>query len=185
MSEPCRVDTSTYTNSTHSPTHPRTQTPHMHTTSEDLQIEMPCKLSVSQLCALLQELSTHTSSTMQLWTSTVPGYAHPHRQANTQYRIIPNSRGTSFSQISRSNRPSRKYILANILLNHTNIHNQAAIREIKNATYPSKLQFAKYSPRENERLYGVHKTMAVGRVVQMLIVPILTQGWTSSGAIAP
>ena len=40
---------------------------------------------------------------------------------------------TLFSPILQSNRPSRKYILANILLNHTNIHNQAAIRKIKNA----------------------------------------------------
>ena len=47
------------------------------------------------------------------------------------YRIISNFRGTVFSWISRSNRPSRKYILANILLNHSSIHNQLPFAKLK------------------------------------------------------
>ena len=46
------------------------------------------------------------------------------------YLVISNFRGTLFLQILRSNWPSQKYIFANILLNHTIIHNQGAIHQL-------------------------------------------------------
>ena len=78
------------------------------------------------------------------------------------YRIISHFRGTLFSRISRSNWPSRKYILANILLNHTNICNQGALRKIQIMKYPSKRQFANIHPAKI-RDYTVHVSKCVSK----------------------
>ena len=60
-----------------------------------------------------------------------------------------NIRKSIFSQSLQGSRLRENLSPANILLNHTNIHNQATIREIIITKYPSKQQFTAYSSCEN------------------------------------
>ena len=79
------------------------------------------------------------------------------------YHVISHFHGTLFSRISRSNWPSRKYILTNILLNHTNIRNQGGLHKIQIVKYPSKRQFANIHPAKI-RDHTVH-VVAVSKCV--------------------
>ena len=65
----------------------------------------------------------------------------------------------------------------NILLNHTNMHNQAAIREIRNTKYPSIRQFTKYSSCTNYSIYSITLVDLHITHLDLHVVAIGTHQW--------
>ena len=101
----------------------------------------------------------HTVAIVTTWDKCTPAYVCTYMCIVSVYDIRSNFCGTVFLQILQGSRPLQKSILVNIL-NYTNTYKPGWHLQIKNAKYPCKRQFAKYSFLEI-RVYTVSNAASI------------------------